>query len=229
MQETINSYKASLEETAEFLEVLEEAQKTHEKNGTAYNTTKKLLEVYRTLRFDIIAEKIMRDIEGVLHEEADAREINNYDLDRILSMPDNLSFFSSELKKFTNSSIPAACGKLVAFVDAGLRALQMQEETLNKNTHYFEILKASYVDAIKDPRDIFEDLKMSRAVFYVKKDEAITALSIILFGPLGERHPSNAEIGMYINKKFRFYFELADTIDTFCDIQGVHRQFHGEE
>jgi hypothetical protein len=119
-------------------------------------------------------------------------------LDNILSMPEVYAYYSKELDRFLTSSLPVTMGLFVHIVDSGIKILSFMERK-DKELRYSELLKAIYVDEEKPPEDLFKDFHTNRSTFYRKKDEAITALSIIIFGPLGGRHPSS----LYEDNKLR--------------------------
>lgn len=208
-----------VDEAQRIYEALELAQTEHERGGTFFKTTKRLLETYRPLRFDAINEKMLRTVESV--DSFDPESNLLIALDAILSMPEIYEYYSKEVRHFVSSSIPITMGLFVHMVDAGIRILSFVERNKENELKYSEILKAVYIDEEKDPHALVTQFNTNWATFYRKKNEAITALSIIIFGPLGGRHPSTIFDDNKLTKKYGHFVEMADKIDLICDLASV--------
>ena len=211
----------NFDEAQRILDVLNQAQEEHEKGGLYFKTTKKLLEVYRPLRFDAVNEKVMKTVESIdAYEEKEEKDFF-IALDNILSMPGIYDYYSKEIGRFVTSSSPVTMGLFVHIIDAGIRLLSFTERNDDNELKYSDILKASYIDEKKDPHSLVEQLHTNWATFYRKKNEAITALSIIIFGPIGGRHPSSLYDDNQLKKKFGRFVKMADDIDTICSLADV--------
>lgn len=207
-----------LSEAEYIYNTLIDTQKKHEKGGTFFETTKLLLESYRCFRFEIINEKLFKISETI--NTYDASNNNGIaSLDNILAMPEVYKYYSKELVNFFSSNSPAVLGKFVHFVDSGLKVLKDQED--KKGVSYADLLKAIYIDPEQSPEDIAKQFKISRASFFNKKNEAITALSIIIFGPLGMRHPTYMFDENELMKKFPNMVQVSDFLDMFIDLMEV--------
>ena len=214
----------NMDEVQRILDVLDKVQEAHEKGGLYYKTTKKLLETYRSLRFDTVNEKMLKVVESA-DEFLRYEDVNlAVTLDNILSMPEIYAYYSKEIDRFITSSIPVTMGLLVHIVDAGIKILSFTERK-EKEIKYSEILKALYVDEELPPEDLFKKFHTNRSTFYRKKDEAITALSIIIFGPLGNRHPTLLFDDNILKKKYGRFLHMADTMDTICDLAEITQKY----
>ena len=213
----------NLEEAQAIFDALEKTQAAHEKGGVFFNTTKRLLEVYRSLRFDAVHEKILKTAESIDGYSADLNSAAM--LDNILAMPEIYAYYSREIKHFTETSIPVTMGLFVHAVDAGLKMLAFTERDKVNDLKYADILKALYVDEQKDPHTLVDQFHTTWATFYRKKNEAITALSIIIFGPLGNRHPSSVFNDNSLQKKYGRFMEWSDKIDLICGLAEVTEKY----
>ena len=191
---------------------LEELEKMHSKDGVGYTTTKKLLGFYRRLKYDIIAEKTMQTVEIMEDYDLISGSDNSIEmnLDYLLSLPENFTYCSNEIKKFMSSSEPARCGQFIHMVESGMELLKKEDE------HLYDVLYHTYIEGSRQP-DIEEIVKatgLPRAGYYRHKEKAITALSIILFGPLCQRHPAvyskSSPFFSKYEKVFRFVDDLVD-------------------
>lgn len=211
----------NMEEAEKILSVLNEMEAAHEKGGIYYRTTKKLLEAYRSLRFDTVNEKMLKVV-----ETADVFDKDNMlvTLDNILSMPDVYEYYSKEVDRFVSSSIPVTMGLFVHVVDTGIRILSFTERK-DSDIKYSEMLKAIYVDEEQEPEALFKQFHTNRSTFYRKKDEAITALSIIIFGPFGGRHPSLIIDDNKFSKKFAKFLDMATNMDLISDLADITERY----
>lgn len=205
-------------------DTLEKTQQAHEKGGIYFKTTKRLLETYRSLRFDTVNEKMLKVVESADNfSRAESVDLA-VSLDNILSMPEIYAYYSKEIDRFVTSSIPVTMGLFVHVVDAGIKILSFAERK-EKEIKYSEILKALYVDEEMNPDELFKKFKTNRSTFYRKKDEAITALSIIIFGPLGNRHPTLLFDDNILKKKYGRFLHMADAMDTICGLAEVTEKY----
>ena len=217
--EHADAIEENLDEAQRILNALELAQTEHERGGIFFNTTKRLLETYRALRFDAINEKMLKTVEAIGdHDDSTGMQVM---LDNILAMPEIYAYYSQEVKKFAESSIPATMGLFVHAVDAGIKMLAFIERDKTGDIKYSDLLKALYVDIEKDPHTLVDEFHTNWATFYRKKNEAITALSIIIFGPLGNRHPSSLFDDNKLKKKYGRFVDWADRIDLICGLAEV--------
>ena len=223
--EHADAIEENLDEAQRIYDALESAQAEHERGGIFFKTTKRLLEVYRVLRFDAVHEKMLQTVESI---GDDTQQDMFVMLDNILSMPEIYAYYTKEVQKFTRSSVPITMGLMVHAVDAGLRMLSFIERDKQDGLKYSEILKALYVDEQKDPHTLVDQFHTNWATFYRKKNEAITALSIIIFGPLGNRHPSSLFDDNKLKKKYGRFVEWSDKIDLICDLAEVTERYEGK-
>lgn len=226
--EHADKIEENMEEVQRILDVLEKAQEAHEKGGLYFKTTKKLLEVYRPLRFDTVNEKMMKVVES-------SDTFSRYGdvglavtLDNILSMPEVYAYYSKEVDRFMSSSTPVTMGLFVHIIDTGIKILSFTERK-DKELKYSEILKALYVNEEKTPEELFKEFHTNRSTFYRKKDEAITALSIIIFGPLGNRHPTSMFEDNKLVKKYGRFVEMADNMDMICGLAELTEEIENKK
>lgn len=218
--EHADKIEENMEEVQRILDTLDKAQEAHEKGGLYFKTTKKLLEAYRSLRFDTVNEKMLKVVESADSFSRSEDVGMAVTLDNILSMPEIYAYYSKEVDKFVTSSIPVTMGLFVHIVDSGIKILSFMERK-DKELKYSEILKALYIHEEKTPEELFKEFHTNRSTFYRKKDEAITALSIIIFGPIGSRHPTSLFDDNKLKKKYRRFLEMADTMDVICGMAEV--------
>ena len=140
-------------------------------------------------------------------------------LDYLLSLPENFTYCSNEIKKFVSSSEPARCGQFVHMVDSGMELLKKQDE------HLYDVLYHAYIEGNKQPEidDVAEATGLTRVSYYRHKDKAITALSIILFGPLCQRHPA------VYSKSSPFFARYEKIFHFLDDITGDHMAADNEK
>ena len=218
--------EAKIDEAEEILDALTRYQQAHEKNGTFYEATKMLLKLYRPFRFDAVNEKMLRTAESIGKTGQEASSVA--ELETILAMPEVYNYYSKELLRFTQSNAPTSMALFVHLVDAGIRILEHQN-SVGQGENYARILKAVYVDAEKETDELFKELNMRRTTFYRKKDEAITALSIVIFGPLGFRHPSMQFEDEAFQAKYGWALGIADYLDEYCELIDVYNSHQEEE
>lgn len=220
--EQVQECEKKLNEAEMISETLNKFREAHFAGGICFQTTLQLLRLYRTFRFDVVSEKMLKTAEAV---DPDAEHMNSAaSLDTILAMPEIYGYYSKELRNFISSSTPALLGRLVHMIDTGIRILANQED--KSGIRYSELLKALYVDEIKTPNELLDMFHTNSTTFYRKKNEAITALSILIFGPLGSRHPNlRYEEDKFQNKYGRF-LEVANYFDDYCELLDVHEQFN---
>ena len=214
----------TIDEAQTILDTLDKAQEAHEKGGVYFKTTKKLLETYRALRFDTVNEKMLKVVESADSFSRGEAASLSVTLDNILSMPEIYAYYSKEIDRFVTSSIPVTMGLFVHIIDAGIKIMSFSERK-ETELKYSDILKALYVNEEKSPEELFKGFHTNRSTFYRKKDEAITALSIIIFGPLGNRHPSVLFDDNKLKKKYGRFLYMVDTMDTICGLAEVTEKY----
>ena len=214
----------NFEEAQKILDALEALEEAHKKGGVYFRTTKKLLEAYRALRFDIVNEKMLKTAEAIDSFSRDDNVGLAVALDNILSMPEIYAYYSKEIERFMTSSIPVTMGLFVHVIDMGIRIMAHAERN-EEGLKYSDILKALYVNEEKNNEELYKELHTNRSTLYRKKDEAITALSIIIFGPLGNRHPTSLFEDNTLIKKYERFLEMADNMDAICGLMDVTEKY----
>lgn len=167
---------------------IEQALKSHEKEGTCYETTRLLLELYREFKFDKTQLKKMQTLETFKaygHLDDINEDSLSIDLEYIISLPDNIAFCSNKIKSFIDSSEPATIGRFVYLVDCGLETLSTNNEIFSK------LLKFTYLEKPMSPKDLYNSLGMSKSAYYREREKSISELSKIMFGTLGQRHKNS--------------------------------------
>lgn len=219
--EHMMKFKENVDEATFITETLKRAHQEHLKDGCFFNATKSLLNCYRQLRFDFVNEKMLKTTEAISEFSANPNSMAT--LDNIIAMPEIYNYYSKEISDFISSNTPVIMGKIVHIVDTGIKIMKKREK--DGPLKYSEILEAVYVKAEKSPETLIEDFNTNRATFYRKKDEAITALSIIIFGSLGDRHPSSIFDDSCLKKKYTRFMEVSDAMDLWCDMYTITEKY----
>ena len=168
--------------------VLDAAAKAHQKGGVCYEATKALLTAYRRLKYDKLAMKV-RETEAAFQEyEYFCGKQKNEDslLEDLVAISDQRLLCWNTLQAFIDSGDPAVANALILFVDLSLQVLKKEEQP------YAKLLEAAYITKKRNSgasEDIAGELGLARTTYYRERGKAIAALSEILFGYLGERHP----------------------------------------
>lgn len=191
---------------------LEEIELVHSRGGEGYRAVMKLLQLYRKLKFDILVQKTIQTMDVMRQYDLmdDLSDSDMYmNMDFLMSLPENITYCSNELKRFVDSSEPARCGEFIHLVDSGMKLLRMQNE------HLYDVIYLTYLDENEhDLEALMSKLNLTRSGYYRHRSEGITALSIILFGPMGERLPSaRAKSDLFFHK----YGEIFKMIGDLCD------------
>lgn len=210
MKSNIDEIREKINTACDLAEMLDYDQKQHEKDGLYYKTTKILLDSYRELRFDVANSKIIKTVESI---DIDTSNLSA-SLDIILAMPEVYNYYTKEIDSFVTSSSPAKMGLYIHLIDSGLKIMQHAEKK-DDPLAYSKIIKALYIDEEIPINDLFEKFKTNKSTFYRKRDEAITALSIAIFGATGYRHPMKNENNVEIEKKYEKYYNELDKIDRY--------------
>ena len=200
-----------ISEASNLLFQINEIQKEHEPGGCFYETTKKILEMYRYFKYDSFSSVVDTSIEEFkeygINMEADTPSDKVDCFDFLLVLPKNMYCNKNELLSFVSSSAPASIGKFVHLIDASMKALELEDRK------GFKLLSSFYLDRNKKIKEeTAKELGISLSTFFRKEKTAITELSILIFGPLGEKHPDFSL--SRLNKDYHSkLFDIADKID----------------
>jgi len=202
--------QAKTSEAAALLAQINEIQQEHEPGGCFYEVTKKILEMYRYMRFNSLEPVIRTSVEEFQEYGIDLKDNTGEQaecVDFMLALPKDMYCNKNELYSFVNSSAPETIQKFIGLIDASMKALQAEDKYSAK------LLSLYYLDRTKRTKeDVAGEMKISITTFFRKKKLAITKLSIFIFGPLGEKHPDFSLSRLNKNYHSRL-FEVADKID----------------
>lgn len=197
VEDRAEDISARLEEMLSLEEAIQNVLKSHEEGGTCYRTTKLLLSIYRKLRFQIVEDAALTTfdvLESYGYKDAPTEDDMTIklisDLDYVLALPDNMLFCSNKIKRFLSSSEPATIGQFIALVDSGMKSLQEQDPQA------YAILNLMYCEKTEHSIDYYiAKFDYPRSTFFRKRNDAITLLSICIFGLLAEKHPGTEFAG----------------------------------
>ena len=210
-----NDLDGCIQSAKKLLIDLEEASKEHEKGGVCFRTTKRLLEMYPLFKYELVYNKTIQTLEvfdayGLLDQDNNAVMT----IDFLLSIPDELTICRNNLKDFCVSHESKVCEKFARLLEAGLTALKTVDEK------DYAILSEFFLKNIGEERSSQEVLNavkergisISNSSLYRERDNAISKLSVIIFGALGERHPRSYGGTLAFSRKYEAVFHLADAI-----------------
>ena len=210
-----NDLDGCIQSAKKLLIDLEEASKEHEKGGVCFRTTKRLLEMYPLFKYELVYNKTIQTLEvfdayGLLDQDNNAVMT----IDFLLSIPDELTICRNNLKDFCVSHESKVCEKFARLLEAGLTALKTVDEK------DYAILSEFFLKNIGEERSSQEVLNavkergisISNSSLYRERDNAISKLSVIIFGALGERHPRSYGGTLGFSRKYEAVFHLADAI-----------------
>lgn len=210
-----NDFNSCINSAKSLLLDLEEAAKEHEKGGVCFKTTKRLLEMYPLFKYELVYNKTIQTLEvfnayGLIDKDHDAVMT----IDFLLSIPDELTICRNNLKDFCASSESNVCEKFATLLEAGLSAMK----EIDKRDYI--ILSEFFLNNLGNERGSHEVLDavnglgvdISCSSLYRERDNAISKLSVIIFGALGERHPRSYGGTLGFIKKYKQVFEVADAI-----------------
>lgn len=203
--------RKKITEASNLLFQIDEIQKEHEPGGCFYETTKKILEMYRYFKYDSFSSVVDTSIEEFkeygIDMEADTPSDKVDCFDFLLVLPKNMYCNRNELLSFVSSSAPASIGKFVHLIDSSMKVLEFEDKK------GFRVLNSFYLDRNKKTKEeAAKELGISLSTFFRKEKIAITELSILIFGPLGEKHPDFSL--SRLNKDYHSkLFDVADKID----------------
>lgn len=190
---------------------INEIQNEHEPNGCFFEVTKKILEMYRYIRFDFLEPIVKTSVDEFqeygIDFNADTTEEQIDCLDFMVALPKDMYCNENEISSFVKSSAPTSIRKFISLIDSAMKPLEIEDNNSAK------ILRTYYLYRDKKTKEeASAELGISVPTFFRKKKIAITKLSILIFGPLGERHPDFSL--SRLNKDYHSkLFEVADKID----------------
>lgn len=190
---------------------INEIQCEHEPNGCFFEVTKKILEMYRYLRFDFLEPVLKTSVDEFQEYGIDFNASTTKEqiecLDFMVALPRDMYCNKNEISSFVKSSAPTSIRKFISLIDSAMKPLEIEDACSAK------VLRTYYLNRNKKTKEeVAAELGISVPTFFRKKKIAITKLSILIFGPLGERHP---EFSLSrLNKDYHSkLFEIADKID----------------
>ena len=156
-----------IREAQNLLDMIEDSMKKHKPGELYFNTTKLFLELYRPLCAEI--EK-----EGPFRTETNDCSFERLvsDMDFIQTLPENVPCDKSSVYALNHRE---TAERIIRLVDAGLNNLKKSDENL------YGIIYSKYINH-PEPEASEEN---------PETETAITGLSVIIFGPLGERWPGS--------------------------------------
>ena len=202
----------NIDNTVNLFKAIKKVEDEHEKDGVYFWTTKKLLQTYRALKNDIVNEKVLYSMDLIGLDRSKKIDDN---IDILLALPDidnGIIYRSNKLKAFCTTSEIEQCKNFSNIIDAGMKALK----ALDKPS--YDLLYNAFINKeVKDYPLLIKESEMPTPTYYRHRDSAITKLSIVIFGPFGQRHPlSNFKISGS-EKKYKKFFDVADKIEEMFD------------
>ena len=178
--------EAMLAHAVKVRNVLDGAVKVHQKGGVCYEATKALLSAYRGIKYDKLAIKVQeteaafKEYEYFCGKQKKKGEL----LEDLVTISDQRLLCWNRLQAFIDSGDPAAANAMVLLIDLSLQLLKKAEP------QHAKLLDAAYItNKGAGSEHVAGELGLARTTYYRERDKSIAALSAIIFGYLGERHP----------------------------------------
>ncbi|MDY5976524.1 MAG: hypothetical protein SPI84_07820 [Anaerovoracaceae bacterium] len=175
----------SPEESLKLVSLMKQAYSMHEYSGKCYEDTEALLKKYYLLKYHDVQERI---------SESGARISENYQtggslfdfykvMDQITSMN-----VDDRLKGWLCSSMAEKTGAYIHLIDCAAESMRNLGRTGRENYSYIYtmFMDPEYADEPWSSR--MESLGVSQRVYYLRRNQSISMMSKILWGPLSHRH-----------------------------------------